>query len=146
MYLEAQNKIANKLKELRKTSGFTINQVCEHLRKQGYDISPKTMYSYESGHRIPNTDMFLELCLYYGCKDILFEFGYKPKQNAVSTQDIESTVILKKYQNLTEYGKNIIRGALGIEKDELDDLPDTPEEFEELYPPLEVTEKDSKIG
>lgn len=107
--------ISKKLKELRKASGISVEQACEHLKKSGFDIAPKTMYSYESGHRIPNTDIFLDLCLYYGCSDVLYEFGYtdKKKEPAFSSEEV---LIVTKYRKLSPEGKEMLCKMLDIEK------------------------------
>lgn len=135
--MQNETQISCKLKALRKTSGLSINQVCEHLKTCGYDIAPKTLYSYESGHRIPNTDIFLELCRYYNCTDILFEFGYTdtPQKYPLSSEVSE---VYSKYQALPKDGQAVIRNALGICTQQSSDpyIPDTPEELEAIYPPI----------
>lgn len=132
--METDLKISNKLKALRKASGLSTNQVCEHLKKCGYIIAPKTLYGYESGHRTPNADIFLELCSYYNCQDILFEFGYTdaPRKSLISS---DASEIYSKYCELSKDGQNIIRNALGINENEMSEestsfIPDTPEELE----------------
>lgn len=110
------NNISNKLKEMRKKSGFSVDDVCEYLKECGFEISPKTMYSYESGYRMPNADVFLALCVHYGCIDVLFDFGYSTKRMYPSSVSSEEQEILDKYNELPDGGKDMIRGALGLEK------------------------------
>lgn len=45
-------------------------------------LSPKTLYSYESGHRQPDADTLMALCEIYGIVDILATFGYKKEEPA----------------------------------------------------------------
>ena len=110
------NNISSKLKEMRKKSGFSVDDVCAHLKECGFEISTKTMYSYESGYRMPNADVFLALCVHYGCFDVLFDFVYSTKRMYSSSVSSEEQEILDKYNELPEGGKDMIRGALGLEK------------------------------
>lgn len=110
------NNISSKLKEMRKKSGFSVDDVCAYLKECGFEISTKTMYSYESGYRMPNADVFLALCVHYGCFDVLFDFGYSTKRMYSSSVSSEEQEILDKYNELPEGGKDMIRGALGLEK------------------------------
>ena len=41
--------ISGFLKQLRKTSGFSANEVVKELQKYDIDISAKTLYGYEIG-------------------------------------------------------------------------------------------------
>lgn len=58
--------IAELLKKYRKSSGFSIKESVQKLSDRGIVISDKTMYSWESGHRQPDADTFIELCMIYG--------------------------------------------------------------------------------
>lgn len=110
------NNISSKLKEFRKFSGESVDDVCAYLRECGFDISTKTMYSYESGYRMPNADVFLALCVHYGCIDVLFDFGYSPKRMHSGSVSSDEQAILDKYNELPDSGKDMIRGALGLKK------------------------------
>ncbi len=57
--------IASFLKQLRKTSGLSANDVIEKLKKYSIDISAKTLYGYESGLSMLNADAFVSLCRIY---------------------------------------------------------------------------------
>ena len=58
--------IAELLKTSRKSSGYSIKDAVQKLEDRGVHISDKTMYSWESGHRQPDADTFVELCMVYG--------------------------------------------------------------------------------
>lgn len=111
--------IGNKLKELREASGLSAKDVSFILQDQfQIEMNHRTLFNYEKGRSSPDIDRFLSLCKIYGCRDVLYEFGYTTKklQNALSYED---TIILEKYHSLTSEGKEIIHGALGLSNNEL---------------------------
>jgi len=67
--------IANFLKQLRKTSGLSANDVVEKLKNYNIDISAKTLYGYESGLSMLNADAFVSLCRIYKCDNPMDMFG-----------------------------------------------------------------------
>ena len=54
------------LKEKRKGLGLSVKTVLDELRLYSIEISDKTLYGWESGHRQPDADTFLALCQIYG--------------------------------------------------------------------------------
>lgn len=110
------NNISTKLREFRKMMGLSVEEVSAYLKEQGYDIAARSVYGYENGSRMPNADVFLCLCVLYGCTDILFEFGYSTKKMHQNSNTSEEQEILDKYNELPDGGKDMIRGALGLEK------------------------------
>lgn len=54
------------LKEKRKGLGLSVKTVLDELRSYNIEISDKTLYGWESGHRQPDADTFLALCQIYG--------------------------------------------------------------------------------
>lgn len=110
------NNIASKLREYRKEMGISVNEVSTFLKSQGYEIEARSVYGYENGSRMPNADVFLSLCVLYKCTDILFEFGYNSKKMQSISISSEEQEILDKYNDLPNPAKDMIRGALGLEK------------------------------
>lgn len=62
--------IGELLKSYRKVSGFSVKETVQKLSERGIDVSEKTLYSWESGHRQPDADTFITLCLIYGVTSI----------------------------------------------------------------------------
>lgn len=58
--------VAGILKAKRKQLKLSVKYVIEQLHQYDLDISDKTLYSWESGHRQPDADSFLALCDIYG--------------------------------------------------------------------------------
>lgn len=111
-------KIGKKLKSLREQAKLSAKEVSEILESSyGIAMNHRTLFNYEKGRSSPDIDRFLTLCKIYKCNDILYEFGYSLQKSPIeSAPDTDCQLVLKKYQNLSEDGKNIIRNALGIEK------------------------------
>lgn len=114
-----KKQIGNRLKELRASSSLSVDEVL-HILKEKYSIEvrPNTLYGYENGRTSPDVDLFLALCKIYKCRDILYEFGYTDVKELYNIHNPEEKEIIEKYQKLPETGKDMIRGALGIEKGE----------------------------
>jgi transcriptional regulator with XRE-family HTH domain len=84
------NNIASGLKKQREIKGMSVKQVVEKLAERGFDYSDKTVYSWESGKRMPDGDTLLVLCDIYSTNDILKTFGYKKPDN--EAEAVDSTV------------------------------------------------------
>ena len=112
--------ISDTLKKLRTASNKSASVVIQELNQTyGFSLAQSTLYGYENGHSCPDVDVFLALCMIYNCRDILYTFGYTDKPNAFTVTSPEDALIVEKYNNLTPSGKNMILGALGIEKDNI---------------------------
>ncbi len=74
--------ISLKLKELRRKKELTIEEVRTLLSQREINVASKTIYGWESGQRLPNPDIFLNLCDIYEVDDILeeFEVGNRKKK------------------------------------------------------------------
>lgn len=115
--------IGNKLRSLRERSGLSAKEVSEILiEKYQIDMNYRTLFNYEKGRSSPDIDRFLALCKIYNCRDVLFEFGYTDIKEIFSIHNSEEKEVLEKYQALPEDGKDVIRGALGIEKREVQEM------------------------
>jgi transcriptional regulator with XRE-family HTH domain len=77
------NNIGNILRKLRDDKRFTAKKAVNCLYALGFNISEKTLYGYENGIRMPNSDLFMALCTIYEVEDVLGKFGYKDLKNAV---------------------------------------------------------------
>ena len=93
--------ISSLLKQLRKTSAFSANDVVNRLKEYDIDISAKTLYGYESGLSMPNADTFIALCKIYKCDNPLDIFGS-------STINPSEQSLLEKYRDLDDHGKELV--------------------------------------
>lgn len=108
------------LRHLREEAGLSAKEVSKLLDiKHANRMSPYTLFNYEKGRCSPDPTRFVTLCVLYGCKDILHVFGFTDEPLSNSCLKKEDREILKRFHNLPDSGKDIIRGALGIEKSEL---------------------------
>lgn len=84
--------IAEVLKEKRKLLGLSVETVSEGLKRYCIDVSPRSLYSYESGHRQPDADTLMALCEIYKIDDIMKEFGYTKKSPAPAKAESEDAL------------------------------------------------------
>lgn len=114
-----KKQIGQRLKELRANSSLSVDKVLQILKSRySIEVRPNTLYGYENGRTSPDVDLFLALCKIYSCRDILYEFGYTDIKEIYNIHNPEEKEVIEKYQKLPESGKDMIRGALGIEKRE----------------------------
>ena len=73
----SKEQIALKLKKYREQCGLSVKDVQQKLALMGFSISDKTIYGYESGHRQPDADTLMAMCVIYGIDDVFSAFGYR---------------------------------------------------------------------
>lgn len=100
--------IANFLKQLRKASGKSIDDVVKALEEYGLATSPKTIYGYENCVSTPNADTFMMLCKIYNC-DNPVELIYGASFTASESE------ILEKFRYLDNHGKQAVTAILDVE-------------------------------
>lgn len=100
--------IATVLKQLRKTSKLSANEVIEYLKEDNIDISSKTLYGYESGLSMPNANVFVALCKIYKCDNPLDIFG----NTSINPYEFS---IIEQYRALDEHGKKMVDFILSEE-------------------------------
>lgn len=94
------------LKNMRLKLSLSIKQVVSELMKVGIDVSDKTIYGWESGHRKPDADTFIALCQIYGVERFP---SIEANKNAISP---EATEIARKYDVAPDHIKAIVKTAL----------------------------------
>lgn len=97
--------VAGILKAKRKQLKLSVKYVIEQLHQYDLDISDKTLYSWESGHRQPDADSFLALCDIYGITSFK-EIEKSPAPAEADTGDKRLNGIIENYHQLNEAGKD----------------------------------------
>lgn len=100
--------IAGFLKQLRKTSGLSANEVVNNLKSYGIEISAKTLYGYESGLSMLNADVFVALCRIYKCDNPMELFG----NISITSQEYKH---IEKYRSLDTLGRETVNTVLDCE-------------------------------
>ena len=129
------SELGNKLKELRESSSLTGKEVSAKLKESGFEISDKTLYGYESGIRMPNADVFMQLCQIYGCKNILETFGDVGIDYSIP--DDKEWAMIEKYRTLDSYGSDLVDTVLDKEYERCQEqeeysIPMSDEELKKL--------------
>lgn len=102
--------IAPVLKEKRKQLGLSVRTVAAQLHRWGIEVSEKTVYSWESGHRQPDADTLLALCRIYKIQSLSTFFSEETSEFSVKEQNH-----IKKYRALDGYGKEAVDTILDVE-------------------------------
>lgn len=112
--------ISTFLKTKRKELKFSVKDIVKELSEREINVSEKTVYSWESGHRQPDADTFLVLCDIYNVENLNEEFPKNkksPEPDAADSREIEEVYkLLKKTMselhidigNLTERQKVVM--------------------------------------
>ena len=99
------------LKEKRRDSGLSVKDVLTKLQAHNVNISDKTLYGWESGHRQPDADTFILLCEIYGIHSISEISGTNSPNDLTETEWRH----IKKYRALDDHGKEIVTTVLECE-------------------------------
>ena len=91
--------IAKVLKEQRKLNDFSVQDVAIQLEKKNVNVSPKTIYGWESGQALPSADTLLQLCDIYHISDILGCFGYGLDDNPLRLTQFDQQLVMKYRQH-----------------------------------------------
>lgn len=105
--------ISATLKSKRKELNLSVKEVLDKLHARGIDVSDKTLYGWESGHRQPDADTFLVLCNIYGISSLS---GMK---EAPSISDV-AIKFAKRYENLDSFGKATVLAVLEEEENRIE--------------------------
>lgn len=117
--------IANFLKQLRKTSGLSVDDVIEKLKEYDIEISSKTLYGYEGGNSMLNADVFVSLCRIYKCENPMAIFG-----NA--SIEAEEMNVIYMYRNLDKDGKELIISILERESEKITEIEKLKKQISEI--------------
>ena len=101
------------LRSLREKSGLSVKEVIKLLKQYDFEISDKTLYSYESGKRAMSGDMLLALCRIYKCNNILETFADIEVDYEIP--DEHEWNVIKKYRTLDAHGKEMVDFTLDKE-------------------------------
>ena len=99
--------IADLLKNKRKQYGLSVKDVLKRLKDRGIEISDKTLYGWESGHRQPDADTFLVLCEIYKINTLSEIPDSSPDPITTAEQ-----VHLNKLRALDAHGKDLVETVL----------------------------------
>lgn len=117
--MNTNESIGTVLRRLRKEARLSAKDTTKLLgTRYSIKMSPYTLFSYENDRCTPDPFRFLALCILYRCKDVFYEFGFTDKPLSYKSLKKEDQEILKRFHSLPDSGKDLIRGALGIEKPE----------------------------
>lgn len=105
-------KVSSLIKSKRKELDYSVKDVVSELSKRGIDVSEKTVYGWESGHRQPDADTFLILCDIYQIANLSDEISSSKGNEIISTNEQE---VIKKYRALDEHGKMLVDNVLDLE-------------------------------
>ena len=103
--------IATVLKAKRKECKLSVKDVLQMLKSYGIEISDKTLYGWERGHRQPDSDTFLVLCHIYGIDSISEILGLEKNQELLKADEQR---LLSNYRSLNEQGQELIRQQMEL--------------------------------
>lgn len=129
--------VANFLKNTRKDLGLSVKHVIDSLSDKGIQISPKTLYGWETGHRQPDADTFLALCQIYGVTSFP-DVIHQPVSVPLALSEKEKAVVLA-YRSHPDM-QNAVDTLLNVQpqNDIADDIVDTLANGEDVFSPQNI--------
>lgn len=125
--------VAATLKAKRKELNMSVKSVLDALHVNGIEVSDKTIYGWESGHRQPDADTFVVLCQIYGIESL----SNIKKAPPISDGAMK---LAKDYDTLDRWGKQAVRELADTELARMEDearfLAETTPEPEPKIIPL----------
>jgi len=110
--ISMQQGLAQTLKARRKELGLSVKYVLERLNEYGINISDKTLYGWESGHRQPDSDTFLVLCRIYNIDSLSL---FTPDKKSAPFYSNEAVQLAQDYEKLDTWGKRQVRSTADVE-------------------------------
>ncbi len=109
--------VGNILKTRRKELDLPVKYVLEQLKNIGVNISDKTLYGWENGHRQPDADVFLMLCKIYEINSIAGLTKETSSENKLlSLSDENEKQLIELYREMNEEGKGkLLSYAIDLE-------------------------------
>lgn len=105
------------LRNYRKDLKLSVEEVSQMLKLYDINISPKTIYNYETSFREPDADTLMALCEIYNIRNVLDTFGYtnsnctdNQQEKLILSQD--DKLALSLFQQLDDNDKAEIRGEM----------------------------------
>lgn len=121
------------LKESRISSGISVKEISDILKKKGYKASESTIYSWENENSQPTPGAFLVMCGTYGIKNVLNTFGYNGYNEDGSIQlNIKEIDLIENYRDLDDPGRSHVDTILQWETDRMKQIEQTPAAIVEL--------------
>ena len=104
--------IANIIKTRRKELNMSVRDVITRLQAFDINISEKTLYGWENGHRQPDADTFIVLCNIYGIETLTGIKHITPETHQPSHMSDEAIQIAGAFDIADDRDKNIVRTTL----------------------------------
>ena len=139
-----------RLKKLRKELGLTQQEFADKL-----GVKRNTIGQYEIGRNVPIDAVIVSICREYGVSEEWLRNGTGDMFVPEAVDEVEALVtkyglsdadriLIEKYINAKSDARNAIVNFIRDVSAALDnedlfgDVPDTPEELEKLYPPIDA--------
>ncbi len=90
--------IAKALKLYRQKNKYSVSDVVIKLDECGHHVSEKTVYGWESGQSLPNSERLVELCNIYNIHDFPYSLGNVDATDIITPNTHEAKVI-KNYRS-----------------------------------------------
>ena len=89
----SRENIAKALKYYRKKNNYKVSDVVVMLGESGKHVAEKTVYGWESGQALPDSECLVELCTIYNIQDVPYAFGNCEATDVIHPTSHEAKVI-----------------------------------------------------
>ena len=89
----SKESIARALKIYRKKNNYKVSDVVLKLGESGKEVAEKTVYGWESGQSLPDSECLVELCSIYNIHDFPYVLGDCDARDIITPNTHEAEVI-----------------------------------------------------
>lgn len=146
-----------RIKQIRRELGLTQQEFAERI-----GLKQNSIALIESGKRNISDQAVLSICREYGINEEWLRTGWGDKKTNNSDSELEALtekynlsaadrVLIKKYIGLKPGVREAVLKfmtdvVVSLQDPDYSDVPDTPEELEQKFPPLEDEDKKGGLG
>ena len=146
-----------RIKQIRRELGLTQQEFAERI-----GLKQNSIALIESGKRNISDQAVLSICREYGINEEWLRTGWGDKKTNNSDSELEALtekynlsaadrVLIEKYIGLKPGAREAVLKfmtdvVVSLQDPDYSDIPDTPEELEQKFPPLENEDKKGGLG
>lgn len=146
-----------RIKQIRRELGLTQQEFAERI-----GLKQNSIALIESGKRNISDQAVLSICREYGINEEWLRTGWGDKKTNNSDSELEALtekynlsaadrVLIEKYIGLKPGVREVVLKfmtdvVVSLQDPDYSDIPDTPEELEQKFPPLENEDKKGGLG
>lgn len=155
--MEVRKEVNERIKQIRRELGLTQQEFAERI-----GLKQNSIALIESGKRNISDQAVLSICREYGINEEWLRTGWGEKRTSNSNSELEAltekynlsvadVILIEKYIGLKPGVREAVLKFMtdvvaSLQEPDYSDIPDSPEELEQKFPPLKDENKEVGLG